>query len=76
MSTRERAHKILDNMNEEQIAGFVSLFGVFDIASTVDRNSKSEKEKAYDELRGMIKSVPELDYDKELAEFREEKYGV
>lgn len=74
MSTREMAHKILDNMNEEQLAGFISLFKVYNISNEDD--DLLEREKAYNNLRKKIKPIPNLDYDKELAEFREEKYGV
>ena len=74
MSTREMAHKILDNLSEDQLEGFISLFGVFDAAPKV--TNISEKEKAYTELCHMIKPLPEIDYDKELAEYREEKYGI
>ncbi len=74
MSTREMAHQILDNMSEEQILGFVSLFRVNQIS--VSEDDMTEREKAYESLRKKIRSIPDLDYDRELAEYREEKYGI
>ena len=73
MSTREQAHWIVDTLNEEQLKGFLALFSTFVTFSVSEE--KSEKEKAYDELRQMIHPIPHLDYDKELAAYREEKYG-
>ncbi|MBR4183151.1 MAG: UDP-N-acetylenolpyruvoylglucosamine reductase [Lachnospiraceae bacterium] len=74
MSTREMAHKILDSMNEEQLIGFISLFKFYNIS--VEDDDLAERERAYDNLRKRIKPVTNLDYDKELSEYREEKYGV
>lgn len=74
MSSREMAHRILDNMNEEQIIGFITLFG--EDNSTDISHGESDKEKDYQELCGMIKSIQDLDYDEELKSYREEKYDV
>ena len=74
MSTREMAHKILDSMNEEQLVGFISLFKVYNIFTEDD--DMMERERAYKSLRKKIKPIPDLDYDKELAKYREEKYGT
>ncbi len=74
MSTRETAHKILDSMNEEQLIGFISLFKIYNVSTPED--DTVEREKAYNNLRKKIRPIPNLDYDKELAEYREEKYGL
>lgn len=39
-------------------------------------HNEYDKEKVYQELCGMIKSIQDLDYDEELKSYREEKYGV
>ena len=36
---------------------------------------EGNKLEAFQKLDSMIEEVPDLDYDKELAEYREEKYG-
>ena len=46
------------------------MFGVYYRDDAVEM---TEKQKAYEELQKMIRPVPELDYEKELAEYREEK---
>lgn len=74
MGTRETAHKILDNMNEEQLLGFISLFKIYN--TSIEDDDMIEREKAYENLRKKIKPIPNLDYDKELAEYREEKYSI
>ncbi len=74
MSTREMAHKILDDMNEEQLLGFIALFRVQDLSA--EPSEQEERNKAYHNLRKMIKPIQNLDYDKELADYREERYGV
>ena len=38
--------------------------------------SIEEKEKAYMELGKIIRAVPELDYEKELDEYRRGKYEI
>ena len=38
--------------------------------------SQEEKYAAFQELMGMISPIPDIDYDKELAEYFEEKYGI
>lgn len=35
----------------------------------------NEKLEAFQKLDDLIENIPEIDYDKELAEYREEKYG-
>ena len=35
-----------------------------------------QREEAFLHLEKMRKKVPDLDYDRELAEYREEKYGL
>ena len=46
-----------------------------DIEGLYATDKKSEKEKAFECLETMRKKVPFFDYDKELEDYREEKYG-
>ena len=70
MSTREIAYSIFNQLNENQLEGFIRMFGDFFPKTTDDK-----KIEAFQKLDRMIDKVPEIDYDKELAEYREEKYG-
>ena len=70
MSTREIAFDIFNRLNENQLKGFIQMFGEF-----FPNTLSNKKLEAFQKLDSMIEEVPELDYDKELAEYREEKYG-
>lgn len=71
MSTRDRAISIIDKLSDEQLEYFIKLFGSF-----VDAEAETDISRAsYLALKKMIKPMPDLDYEKELAEHREEKYG-
>ena len=71
MSTRERTIRILDKFNEEQLEYFVKLFESFIYAE-----SKTDiSHDSFLELEEMIAPIPDLDDEKELAEYRDEKYG-
>ena len=37
--------------------------------------SQSAKDKAFEELESLRRKVPQIDYDKELESYREEKFG-
>ena len=71
MSTKEMAYKIIENLNEEQLNGFVALFG-----SLIEKHNEQERrDKAFAKLQSLRKNVQDFDEEKELAEYREEKYG-
>lgn len=73
MSTREMAYNIFNRLNDEQLRGFVALFGsLFTVDE--DASQKARKMKAMQEIESMIRPI-DVDYDKELEEYREEKYG-
>ena len=42
----------------------------------MDLLEKMPEDKAFEELERLRKKVPELDYNKELENYREEKYGI
>ena len=78
MSTREIAYSIIDRLSEKQLRGFIAMFGENDPKENDDDNFEEERRKsmaAFEELQKMIKEVPDLDYDKALAEYRDERYG-
>ncbi len=72
MSTKEIAYKIIEQLSEEQLKGFIALFqGVY---PTKD-DDMAKRRAAFERLEKMCKYIPDLDEKKELAEYREEKYG-
>jgi len=72
MSTKEIAYTILDNLNEEQLKAFVALFKDYYPNEDIEQ---ARRDEAFRKLESMRKRVIGLDDKKELAEYREEKYG-
>ena len=74
MSTRELAHSILEQLTEEQLKGFIALFGgIYQPSDSTD--DRARREEAFRGLESMRRSVPDFDEKKALAEYREEKFG-
>ncbi|MBR3517417.1 MAG: hypothetical protein IKO10_14015 [Lachnospiraceae bacterium] len=75
MSTKERAYEIFSKMNEKQLEGFVTMFGIY-FPETTEEKEIDERTKAFRELEQMTHPISDLDYDKELAEYRNARYRV
>lgn len=79
MSTREIAYEIVNRLNEKQLKDFIAAFGKYGgnvIEEKPTDAEINERLAALKELEEMLKEAPDLDYDKALAEYREEKYGI
>ena len=74
MSTKEMAYSILEQLTEEELQGFVALFRRVHPPKT-DDDDIAERRAAFERLEKMCRPIPDLDEKKELAEYREEKYG-
>lgn len=74
MSTKEMAYSILEKFSEEELERFVAYFGIIYPVSDA-KEELTEKQKAFQQLESIIRNIPDLDEKKELAEYREEKYG-
>ena len=72
MNTREKAYKIIDKLDDEQLVGFVSLFGM--VLNDIDEE-QSKRDAAFEKLQRLRKKVTYIDEKKALEEYREEKYG-
>lgn len=72
MSTKEIAYKIIEHLTEEQLQGFISLFG----AIYSEDNEQEERDNAFTQLQNLRKSVPNFDEKKELAEYRKERFDA
>ena len=78
---RREAIQLVEQMPEEQMPYVIKYIqslkaSVFDINLTLGDIEVSPKMKAFWDLEKMIVPISgELDYDKELAEARDEKYG-
>ena len=74
MSTKEMAYSIFEQLTEEELQGFVALFRRVHPPKT-DEDDIAERRAIFEELEKMRRPIPDLDEKKELAEYREEKYG-
>lgn len=78
---RREAIQLVEQMPEEQMPYVIQYIqslkeSVLDINLTLGEIEDSPKMKAFWDLEKMIVPISgELDYDKELAEARDEKYG-
>lgn len=72
-SLRKDAFDLLNQIPEDKLIFVIQIMKGIEGLYAAD--NKSEKEKAFECLETMRKKVPSFDYDKELADYREEKYG-
>lgn len=74
---RQNALTLLSGVPEEKLALVIEfLRGVADSPQRHDdAETALSKRAAFARLERMIKAVPNLDYDKALADYREERYG-
>lgn len=71
---RKNAMDLLEQMPEDKLYFIVQIMqGVKGLYGT---EKQAVKDQAFEMLEGIRKKVPELDYDKELENYREEKYGI
>jgi len=73
MSTKEMAYKIIEHLTEEQLQGFINLFGA--IIQSEDKKQE-ERDNAFKQLQHLRKSVNNFDEKKELDEYRKEKFNI
>ncbi len=77
---RQQAVQLVKQVPEEQVPNIIqyihSLIGKVEFDRSLETDpSVSPKMKAFLELEEMVEPVPELDYEKELEDARNEKYG-
>lgn len=70
---RKDAIRLLEQIPEDKIIFLVQIMqGMKGLFADDDME---QREKAFAHLETMRKKIPDLDYDEELASYREEKYG-
>ncbi len=65
------AYSIFQQLSEKQLMEFIEMFSEI---YPVKNKELTEKQRALKELNGLIRNIPNLDDEKELAEYKEEKY--
>lgn len=73
MSTRDIAYNIINRLSEEQLKGFVAMFRDF---YPIDTDDQFKRDRAFENLQNLRRSVQDFDEKKELEEYRKERYGV
>ena len=72
VSTRDIAFSIFQQLSEDELKGFIALFRK---AYPPKNDNMAERRAAFERMKRVCRSIPGLDEEKELAEYREEKYG-
>ena len=77
---RRQAVQLVQQVPEDQVPNIIQYLHSLIGKVGIDRPHESEtnvspKLKAFLDLEQMVKPVPELDYEKELEEARDKKYG-
>lgn len=70
---RQDAIKLLEQVPEDKIIFIIQIIQA--MKGLYENDDEKRRKEAFQRLERMRKKVPDLDYDKELASYREEKYG-
>ncbi|MBR2215516.1 MAG: toxin-antitoxin system protein [Selenomonadaceae bacterium] len=75
---RQNAMMMVQSLPENQLLFIVNIMKELSRLIPADDNDDlrqvTARDKAFDFLEGMHRKIPDLDYDKELTEYRKEKY--
>ena len=72
---RKDAHNLLDRMSEDKLVIIVEYMQKLDLEQHKSVVSHKDNSDAFKRLEQLCRPIPDLDYDKELEEWRREKYG-
>ena len=74
-SLRKEAYQLLESMPEETLFSVIQFLQAEKLKQLSRNQRLEEKRVALDELLQLCKPIPELDCEKELAQYRREKFG-
>ncbi|MBQ9498450.1 MAG: toxin-antitoxin system protein [Selenomonadaceae bacterium] len=72
---RQEAIQLLERMPEEKLITLIQFMQAESDEQLAYRKSRPKNRNALEELLKLCKPVPDLDYKKELAQYRGEKFG-
>ena len=72
-SLRQEALSIVESLPEEKISALMNFLRELNLTEKTKRLAR--KKAAFEELETLRRKIPDLDYDKELAIYRDEKFG-
>lgn len=71
---RKDAMDLLERMPEDKLYFIIQIMeGVNGLYGS---ESESVRERAFEQLEGLRRKAPQIDYERELDSYREEKYGT
>lgn len=71
-SLRKDAFELLEKMPEDKLTFIIQIMRGVD---GLYKNDEDERNQAFERLESMRRKADSLDYEEELAAYREEKYG-
>ena len=72
---RKEAYQLLDTVPEENLFAVIQFLQAERIRQLSREQRLAEKRTAFEELLRLSKPIPDLDEEKELAQYYEEKFG-
>ena len=78
MSTREMAYRIIDQLTEEELESFVTLFSKVH-PPEIEEYNQAARDEAFEIVQSIVKKVnvpPDFDPEKARDEYFREKYGI
>lgn len=72
---RQEAIQLLETVPEEKLSWLIQLMQRENAEQLAYKEHRQKNKNALEELLKLCKPVPNLDYEKELAQYREEKFG-
>lgn len=72
---RKEAYQLLETVPEENLFAVIQFLQAERIRQLSREQRLAEKRTAFEELLRLSKSIPNLDEEKELAQYYEEKFG-
>ena len=71
---RKDAMDLLEQMPEDKLYFIIQIMQ--GVSGLYGSETQSVKDKAFETLESLRRKAPDIDYDKELETYREEKYGT
>lgn len=71
---RKNAMNLLEQIPEDKLHFIVQIMQ--GVNGLYGAETQAARDKAFENLESLRRKVPDLDYDKELESYREEKYGT
>lgn len=73
---RQQAFEILETFPDEKLVALIKFMNQEKLKTIETKTARLERKRiAFEELKKLCKPIPDLDYDRALDEYMEEKFG-